>query len=246
MDRLRELLGELLLRGRRHQVDLGDQDPLRRQLLAGARDERRLAVAAWSEHDDVLAVQHVRAQLRQLVFAVGERLVEREGAVAEGVRRGGFGYTGRYYTARCSPAVEPPGRSFGWNRTRGRRRLGSGAEITARRRSTAVDAISSIGCSIVVRGGSTHDAASIPSNPTTEMSSGTRSPASRASCTTPIAIRSLEQMTPVGGFGFRSRERSAQRPPSSEKSPCATRPSASTPASRSASSRPAAFSRVGR
>src|SRR5256885_2128328 len=64
--------------------------------------------------------------------------------------------------------------------------------------------------------------------------------------TTRIAIRSLEQITAVGGSG-RARSRcSAVRPPSTLKSACDTRPSGSRPAARRAATRPAAFWRVGR
>ncbi len=87
VDRLGELLRELLLRRRGHQVDVRDEHALRDRLLRDAPDERRLAVAPRGEDDDVLSVQDVGEELRDLGLAVGERVVERERAEAEGVRR---------------------------------------------------------------------------------------------------------------------------------------------------------------
>jgi hypothetical protein len=84
VDRLGELLGELLPRGRGHQVELGDEHASAAQLLDGAQHERRLPVAPRGEDDDVLSVQDVGLELAQP--AVGEGLIEGERAEAEGVR----------------------------------------------------------------------------------------------------------------------------------------------------------------
>ena len=98
----------------------------------------------------------------------------------------------------------------------------------------------------VVSGGCVQVAASIPSKPTIERSSGTRRPRATASCTAPIAIRSLEQISPSAARPRAARSsRSAFRPPATPKSACATRPSADS-AARSASRWPRVFSRVGR
>ena len=80
-------------------------------------------------------------------------------------------------------------------------------------------------------GGFVHVAASIPSNPTMERSSGTRRPCAAASCIAPMAIRSLEQITAVGrpAAGFSRSSRSASRPPLTVNSECATRPSPARP-----------------
>jgi hypothetical protein len=86
VDRLGELGGELRRGGDRHQVELRDQHVLGHQLLRGPPDQRRLAVASRREHDDVLAVQDVGLELGELGLAVGERLVERQRAVAERIR----------------------------------------------------------------------------------------------------------------------------------------------------------------
>jgi hypothetical protein len=56
--------------------------------LGHAPYERRLAVAAGSEDDDVLAVADVPAQLADLDLAVGERLVEGQSAEAERIGTG--------------------------------------------------------------------------------------------------------------------------------------------------------------
>ena len=95
VDRLRELLRELL-RGRRHQVDLRGQHALASEVGDGPEHERGLAVAARCEDHDVLPVADVRLQLAQLPLAVGERLVEGERAVAEGVL--GLRHTAGYHT----------------------------------------------------------------------------------------------------------------------------------------------------
>ena len=87
VDRLGELLGEPLEGGGGHEVDVGDEHVLRDRLLRHAPDERRLAVAARREDDDVLAVQDVGQELGDLGLAVREGVVEGEGAVAERVRR---------------------------------------------------------------------------------------------------------------------------------------------------------------
>ena len=87
VDRLGELLGEPLLRRRGHQVHVGDEHALLDGLLRDPPHERRLAVAPGGEDDDVLAVQDVGEELGDLGLAIRERLVERERAVAEGVRR---------------------------------------------------------------------------------------------------------------------------------------------------------------
>ena len=141
-------------------------------------------------------------------------------------------------------AVVPP------TRRRGRKvKLGtacSGSSISVCRADTAVPAISSMGCSTVVRAGCVHVAASIPSKPTIERSSGTRRPRAVASCMAPIAIRSFEQMIPVGRSPF-APSMMARRvcfPPATVKSACSMCSLGSIPASRSASARPAIFSRV--
>ena len=86
VDRLGELLGELLLRRRRHQVDLRDEDTRLPEPLRRAPNERRLAVASRSEDDDVLPVADVGEELVELGLPVGERVVEGERAVAERIR----------------------------------------------------------------------------------------------------------------------------------------------------------------
>ena len=85
VDRARELLGELGRRRRRHQVDAGHEHLLAHQLVRCAPHERGLAVAARREDDDVLAVADVGLELGDLLLAVGERVVERERAEAEGI-----------------------------------------------------------------------------------------------------------------------------------------------------------------
>ena len=75
---------------------MGDEDPPAMELLLDAPDERGLPVAARREDDDVLAVSRVGDELRDLLRPVGERVVERERAVAE--RIGQLGHTERYYT----------------------------------------------------------------------------------------------------------------------------------------------------
>ena len=90
MDRARELLRERGRRRRGHQVDLRDQRLLGRQLLRRAPHQRRLAEAAQREDDDVLPVANVGLELGDLRLAVGERLIERERAVAEGVGAGHY------------------------------------------------------------------------------------------------------------------------------------------------------------
>src|SRR5207244_4704566 len=141
-------------------------------------------------------------------------------------------------------AVEPRTASCGRNEKSGSGLRGSSTRLF--KALTAVSAISSIGCSTVVRAGFVQRVASIPSKPTTESSSGTRTPCAAASCRTPTAIRSLEQITPVGRCARPNNSRSASRPPSTVNSPCATSPSASRPAPRNALSRPIAFCSVGR
>ena len=101
VDRARELLRELLLRRRRHQVDGCDQDALGEEVLLRAPDERRLPIAPGGEDHDVLAVADVLLELAQLGVAIGERLVERQCAVAKRVGLGrGRHYTLWYYTAQ--------------------------------------------------------------------------------------------------------------------------------------------------
>src|SRR4051812_11994534 len=84
----RELLGELLLRRRAHEVDLRHEHLLAHEALLDAVDERRLAEPARGGDDDVLAVARIGQQLRDLGVAVGERLVAGEGAEAEGIGEG--------------------------------------------------------------------------------------------------------------------------------------------------------------
>jgi hypothetical protein len=95
VDRRRELLGELLLRRRLHEVDLADEHAVADEALLDAVDERRLAEAPRREDHDVLAIAGVREQLRDLVVAVGERLVAGEGAEAERVGVGTAGHPPR-------------------------------------------------------------------------------------------------------------------------------------------------------
>ena len=83
VDRRGQLRGELLLRRGLHQIHLRDQDALPRQLLRRPEDERRLAVPARGEDDDVEPVADVRLELTQLVVPVGERRVEGEIAEVE-------------------------------------------------------------------------------------------------------------------------------------------------------------------
>ena len=64
---------------------------------------------------------------------------------------------------------------------------------------TAVAPISISGCRTVVSGGITSDASGMSSKPTTERSSGTRSPASRAALMAPNAAVSAEVKMAVGG-----------------------------------------------
>ena len=85
VDRLGELARELLLRRRRHEVDLDDENPLPDQLAERRPDGRRLPVAARRDDRDVLAVADVRLELGELGLAVGEGLVGDEIAVVEGV-----------------------------------------------------------------------------------------------------------------------------------------------------------------
>ena len=83
VDLLRQLLGELLLRGRGHQVDLGHQHPAPHQLLRRPPRQGGFPVAARGEDHDVLAVQDIGAKLCDLVLAVHEGVVEREGTEPE-------------------------------------------------------------------------------------------------------------------------------------------------------------------
>ena len=110
VDRLRELLGELLLGRRRHQVDLGDEHAVRDQPLADPPDERGLSVAPRGEDHDVLSALSVRHQLGDLACAIGERVVERECPVAKRVACLLL-HTYRYYTFSyvCTMAL-PEGR----------------------------------------------------------------------------------------------------------------------------------------
>src|SRR4029453_6778604 len=98
VDRLRELLGELLLRRRRHQVDLRRPHALASEVGDGPEHERGLAVAARCEDHHVLPVADVRLQLAQLPLAVGERLVEGGRAGAGGGLW--FRHTAEYHTYR--------------------------------------------------------------------------------------------------------------------------------------------------
>src|SRR6266511_2409080 len=121
-----------------------------------------------------------------------------------------------------------------------------GSSISTRRESTAVLAMSPIGCSIVVSGGFVQAAASMPSKPTTERFSGTDRPASAAAWRMPIAIRSFEQMIPVVRPGSLRSFRQTQKPPSTVNSSWARSPSRAIPDDSSAPSHPTAFSRAGR
>ena len=87
MNRSRELLREPRLGRRGHQVDVRDEDARGDRLLRDAPDEGGLPVPPRREDDDVLPVLHVRGQLRDLGFAIGEGLVEGKGSEAEGIRR---------------------------------------------------------------------------------------------------------------------------------------------------------------
>src|SRR6266511_2675022 len=152
-------------------------------------------------------------------------------------------------------AALPPRRHFGagpvelLTRRLGRKyEFGSdlGSSISTRRESTAVLAMSPIGCSIVVSGGFVQAAASMPSKPTTERFSGTDRPASAAAWRMPIAIRSFEQMIPVVRPGSLRSFRQTQKPPSTVNSSWARSPSRAIPDDSSAPSHPTAFSRAGR
>ena len=86
VDRGGELLRQLRLRRRGHQVDVGDEHVVADELLHRFPHQRRLPVAPGGEDDHVLAVEHVELELLDLRLAVRERLVEGEPAEAEGVR----------------------------------------------------------------------------------------------------------------------------------------------------------------
>ena len=97
----------------------------------------------------------------------------------------------------------------------------------SRRSRTVPSPIARIGCATVVSGGSMHRANRMSSNPTTERSTGTRSPLRFAVSMTPIAISSLKQKMAVGEF-LLPRSRSAPTTPDSiEKSPFTTKHSRS-------------------
>src|SRR5436189_6062598 len=85
MNRLRELPGEFLLRGCRHQIDLDRQDPFADQVTESRSDERGLAVAARRDDSNVLAVADIRLELSEFVGAVGEGFVRDEIPVGEGI-----------------------------------------------------------------------------------------------------------------------------------------------------------------
>ena len=73
------------------------------------------------------------------------------------------------------------------------------------RRRTAARPISRRGCTTVVSAGVTRDASGMSSKPTTDRSSGTRRPRSRAARTTPIAAVSDDAKIAVGGSPSESR-----------------------------------------
>src|SRR5207245_10854714 len=82
---------------------------------------------------------------------------------------------------------------------------------------------STIGWRTVVRGGLVHADAGTSSNPTTERSSGTRSPLACAAVTTPIAAISLIARTPVGRcfpFGSESKARAPAAPEMPARTEC--------------------------
>ena len=62
-----------------------DQHAPAHEVLRDAPHQRRLAIAARREHDDVLAVADVGPQLGDLLLAIGEGIVERQRAVAKGI-----------------------------------------------------------------------------------------------------------------------------------------------------------------
>src|ERR1039457_7556755 len=80
--------------------------------------------------------------------------------------------------------------------------------------SQARRAISVLSNLTVVKGGSVNSAIWMSSKPTTDMSSGTRSPHWRMARMAPIAVRSLEAMTAVGRGARASRRSIAFSPPS--------------------------------
>src|ERR1017187_6931347 len=80
--------------------------------------------------------------------------------------------------------------------------------------SQARRAISVLSNLTVVSGGSVNSAIWMSSKPTTDMSSGTRSPHWRMARMAPIAVRSLEAMTAVGRGARASRRSIAFSPPS--------------------------------
>ena len=92
MDGPRKLRRELVLGRRPHEVDLRHEHVLLDEHLRGPPDQRRFAVAARSEDDDVLAVAGVRHEAVDLGPAVREGVVEGEGAEAEGIDGVVFGH----------------------------------------------------------------------------------------------------------------------------------------------------------
>src|SRR5581483_10271135 len=86
VDRFCERSCQLLLRRGQHEVHLGHEDLAPSdETLRCAPDERRLAVSARREDDDVLAVSHVGRQLCELPLAIGEPGVQGDVAEVEGV-----------------------------------------------------------------------------------------------------------------------------------------------------------------
>ena len=79
---------------------------------------------------------------------------------------------------------------------------------------TAVDPIASIGCRIVVSDGVYNDAAATSSNPITEHSSGTRTPAFESARIAPNAVKSSNAMIAVNCF-LRFSNSSVKRYPAS-------------------------------
>ena len=73
------------VRARRRDRDLDRQDALPRQAAHDVADERRLAVAARRDQEDLLARGQVGAQALPLALTVGERLAGDDLAVDEGI-----------------------------------------------------------------------------------------------------------------------------------------------------------------
>ena len=98
--------------------------PSAHEVLRDAPHQRRLAIAARREDDDVLAVADVGPQLGDLLLAIGEGIVERQRAVAKGIRVRVHGntvtdddtYLEQHYCALGKIVIERMRRGRGWPR----------------------------------------------------------------------------------------------------------------------------------